>query len=171
MLVLNEGIIDAENSSLFRSLLGWIYEGGKVICIGMFPSDIPAKINEFFSRAGLNWAIQEEHESNVYINAEHLSQRARNSLPPYYFTKAFFLKNVDREHAWYCPPDSPFDSPVFGPRPSNPNVFSAAMAPCLYGKVGFVGNTREEVGSTAVILGMIGIWYENLTFGQRAPLR
>lgn len=164
VLVFDEGITLDKNELVCQALLQYIKNGGKAICMGMFPAGLPSRIKQFFGKAGLKWEVEDQHKATVHVNKECLSQRALYILPLSYDTTSFFLRNSKPEHAWFRPTPKlvPFTTQVEAWE-VNPFLYSSTMAPFGKGHIGFVGSIREEAWSNIVILGMIGIWSDDFT--------
>lgn len=95
ILLTDDAMTLAKNTSTWESVLEYVRQGGTVISMGRFSSFVkPNDLKPFFKRAGLDWGQGAYHRTTLELNRGAINEQIARELLPRYSQKALQLKNV-----------------------------------------------------------------------------
>ena len=169
ILAIDGGISKPSYTNFHRRLAKYVKEDGGTVIFGMLFSNFvrPRDVGALFSAFGLEWELGDYHRSNFVLNSDSMVVRedllgdhvaaADSGVEQSYSMKAVNLDGVPNDAKVYVPTaESRVESLVFPPRPVEGEGCPAVFARCGKGRIGFVGDVNNEVGSQKLIMAMLG---------------
>lgn len=160
-IVTDNAIIKRHHAQIYETLLKYVRHGGTAIFMGYFTNCTPpTELKPFFLKAGLQWEGGSYHQATFTLNSLTVSEDLAAKLPSTITQKAFALRSVKFDQAWYrsSKADEPSTYAMAWPSESLPRQPEAAVAVAKIGKgkFAYLGDTNAEDGTGDVILALCG---------------
>lgn len=151
--VVDQSIADQDNIDVLLNMNDYAQRGGLVVFGGLFPvaQPRPDDISRVFSSFGLPWEAGSQTSCLAQLNEHHETAARNPELSTSYQLSALHLSEFRIKELFYENPDDSSDeweAPILRTRVGR-------------GRLGYIGDTNAEPGSTQVLLSMFELLSPN----------